>query len=97
MPLFVMIGRDGAGDGSLRQENRPAHLEYWNAKAAENRVTFAGPLLDEPGGKAVGSLIIFEAADLIDAHEMASLDPYARACVFGTVEIKPLKQVLPED
>ena len=49
--LVALIAKDKAGALSVRQENRPAHVEYLKSTGV---VAQAGPLLDDAGGKHCG-------------------------------------------
>ncbi|MDO5529633.1 MAG: YciI family protein [Paracoccus sp. (in: a-proteobacteria)] len=89
MPLFAVICRDRDGALAVRQENRPAHLDYINETGI---VAMAGPLLD--GGAMAGSLIVLDCADLDAAKAWAEADPYGRAGLFDSVEINEWKKVI---
>lgn len=95
MPLFMMTGKDGKGAAPLRKETRPAHLAHWQKVHDAGKLVFAGPLLDEVDGEAIGSQIIFEAEYYADALELANDDPYQIKGVFELLEVYPTKQVLP--
>ena len=95
MPLFTLTGRDRKGSEELRKQNRPDHLAHWQKICDDGKLIFAGPLLDEPGGVAIGSQIIFESEYYADALELANDDPYQANGVFEVLEIFPTKQVLP--
>ena len=94
MPLFALIGRDGARAPELRRQHRPAHLANLRPLAAAGRVRFAGPLLE--GGVPVGSLVVFEAPDLDAARALAASDPYVVHGVFAEHEVRETRDVLPE-
>ena len=48
-----------------------------------------GPWLDEADGGPLGSMLVVEAADIATAQAFAAADPYARAGLFASVEIRP--------
>ena len=81
------IDKPGALDN--RKEHRPAHIEYLTALGA--LVKFAGPYLDEDGETMIGSLIIIEADDRATAEVFVASDPYTKAELFESVEIRPWK------
>ena len=87
--FFAISCIDKPGALSLRMENRPAHIEFLYAKAA--MVKFAGPYLGEDGETMTGSLIILEADDRAAAEAFAAADPYAKAGLFESVDIRPWK------
>jgi hypothetical protein len=82
--MFVaLIAKDKPGALAIRAENRPAHLDYLKST---DFVAQAGPLLDADGGMA-GSLIILDVADMAAAQAWANNDPYAKAGLFGSVDL----------
>ncbi|GJL94755.1 MAG: hypothetical protein DHS20C05_11600 [Hyphococcus sp.] len=93
MPTYILLCRDKADHGALRAETREAHLGY--IKGAANAVLLAGPLLDDDE-KPVGSMLIIEASNLDDAKQFAAGDPYARAGLFQTVDVRPYRIVTGE-
>ncbi len=92
---FVVACIDKPDHGHLRAENRPAHLDYLKAQGA--RVLVAGPTLTADGQAVTGSVIIIEQDSLAEAEAFAAGDPYNRAGLFQSVEIKPWRKVLPAD
>lgn len=90
--LFAVSCTDKADSQSLRLDNRPAHIEFLKANGAAIKV--AGPYVTEDGAAMTGSLLIVEAADLAAARVLAAGDPYARAGLFESVDIRPWKWVI---
>jgi uncharacterized protein len=86
--LFALICNDKPGHLQLRLDNRPDHVTFLDGLNAEQKLAFAGPFLDGDG-KPCGSLVVIEAPDLASAEAIAAKDPYAKAGLFGTVEIRP--------
>lgn len=84
MPLFAMLARDKAGDGSHRQAVRPAHLAHLDSLG--DALVLAGPFQTEEA-KSKGSLVVIEAPDLATARALFDKDPYVREGVFDSVEI----------
>jgi uncharacterized protein len=85
--LYALYCKDKPGEGlALRMQTRPAHLAYLESLGA--KVKCAGGLLDDAGGSPIGSLLIVEAADLDEARALAAGDPYAKAGVFESVEVR---------
>lgn len=76
---------------ALRLENRAAHLAYVGGFGAA--VRFGGPLLDGTGTHMQGSLLICEFASMEDAKAFCANDPYARAGLFDSVSVHPVKEV----
>lgn len=88
--LVALIARDKPGALPIRQENRPAHVEYLKASGA---VSQAGPLLDEKGDMC-GSLVILDVADMAEAEAWVAGDPYGKAGLFDKVELIPWNRVI---
>lgn len=84
--LFAVMTTDKEGGLPIRQETRPAHLDYLSAMG--DRLKFAGPFTDE-NDSPTGSLVVFEAGNLEDAKRIAAEDPYAQAGLFSLTEIRP--------
>jgi uncharacterized protein YciI len=84
--LYVLICTDKPGALPVRKANRPQHLEY--LKSLGDRVVLAGPFTEEDGTMN-GSLVVVEAASLEAARAIAAGDPFAKAGVFASVEVRP--------
>lgn len=87
--LFVIHAIDHVGDGSLRQDNREAHLGFLGASG--DRVKLGGPMLSDDGSRMVGSMLVIEAETLKEAQDWAAGDPYKKADLFASVDIRPWK------
>ena len=90
--LFAVSCTDKANSLDVRLENRPAHIDF--LKAHGDAIRIAGPYVGEDGEGMAGSLLIVEAADLAAAKALAAGDPYARAGLFESVDIRPWKWVI---
>ncbi|TWB51988.1 hypothetical protein FBZ98_105474 [Rhizobium sp. ERR 922] len=90
--LFAFVCKDKPGHLNVRMETRPAHLEHLNKLNAEGTLKMAGPFLDAEG-KPNGSLVIVEAESVEAAKALADADPYTKAGLFESVEIKPFNWV----
>lgn len=87
MALFVLTCIDKPGALQTRLDNREAHLAYVRASAAAK---LGGPFLDDAGGMA-GSMLIIEADDLAAAQAFAKDDPYAKAGLFQSVDVRAFR------
>ncbi len=87
--LFVIHAIDHEGDGSLRLANREAHLAFLGESG--DRVKLGGPMLSEDGSRMVGSMLVIEAESLQEAQDWAAGDPYKKADLFASVDIRPWK------
>lgn len=86
MPLFILNARDKAGALEVRMANRPAHLDW--AKGAADKIRMGGPVFAEDGETFAGSVFVIEMDSLADVHAWAEEDPYTKAGLFESVEIK---------
>lgn len=73
-----------------RLDNRAAHLEHI---ASSGIVEMAGPFLDTDGGMT-GSLVILNVDTLDQAQAWADADPYAKAGLFQSVQVREWKKVI---
>jgi uncharacterized protein YciI len=86
MALFVLTCIDKPGALRLRLANREAHFAYIGGQPGVLRL--GGPFLDESGDMA-GSLMIIEVDDLAAAQAFSAGDPYVKARLFQSVDIRP--------
>ena len=68
MPVYAMIGRDGARGPELRKLYRPAHLEGLEGLEAAGRIRHAGPRLDE--ARAVAARDPYVVEGIFASHEV---------------------------
>ncbi len=92
MALFHVIALDKPDALDLRLENRAAHLEW--AKSAGETVRMAGPLLADDGESFIGSVFLIEAESEEALKAFQAEDPYVKAGLFQTVDIRPFKLVI---
>ncbi|ESW91031.1 MULTISPECIES: YciI-like protein [unclassified Mesorhizobium] len=85
--LFALICKDKPGSLQVRVDTRPVHVAFLERLNADNKLAFAGPFLDAEG-KPNGSLVVVEAPDLAGAQALSAADPYAKAGLFESVEIR---------
>lgn len=90
--LFALICTDKPDSLDLRMEIRPDHVAYLNKLNENGALKLAGPFLDE-NEKPDGSLVVVEAASPEEAHRIAADDPYAKAGLFASVDIRPYNWV----
>ena len=87
MALFVISCVDKPNSLDLRMSAREAHLAYANGGQNLVSVKIGGPYLDANGNMA-GSLLIVEAAGRVAVEEFSKNDPYVKAGLFETVDIR---------
>ncbi len=88
---FVVIGKD-KGDGALRRQERPAHLEY--VADRQGLILYAGPLIER--GRMIGSIFIFDVPDRAALDAYLADDPYFTRPIFETIEIYESRCMVPE-
>jgi uncharacterized protein len=89
--LFVATCLDRPGRLQVRLDTRPSHLDY--LKGLQAKVKIGGALLGADS-QPIGSLLIFEAADADEVRTILDADPYSKAELFASVEIKPWRQAV---
>jgi uncharacterized protein len=85
--LYALICTDKPNSLALRMANRPEHLAY--LQSLGETLVFAGPFTEPDGVTMNGSLAVVETATLEAARKIAAADPFAKAGVFASVEIRP--------
>jgi uncharacterized protein len=85
--LYAMICTDKPNGLAIRMGKRPEHVAY--LKGLGDTLKLAGPFTEADGETMNGSLIVVEASSLQAAKEIAAGDPYAKAGLFASVEIRP--------
>jgi uncharacterized protein YciI len=85
--LYALICTDKPGSLPLRKANRPEHLAY--LKSLGDKLAFAGPFTEADGETMNGSLIVVEAGSLEEARKIGAADPFAKAGIFASVDIRP--------
>ncbi|TPL57460.1 hypothetical protein FJ942_10350 [Mesorhizobium sp. B2-4-2] len=85
--LFALICKDKPGSTQVRIDTRPEHLAFLEGLNSDKKLAFAGPFLDADG-KSNGSLVVVEAPDMAGAQALSAADPYAKAGLFESVEVR---------
>jgi uncharacterized protein YciI len=82
---YVIDTVDKPNSEHLRQEHRPAHLDY--LKSRVSTILAAGAKLSDDGAAMTGSLLIIDTEDRAEAEEFAANDPFSKAGLFASVTI----------
>jgi uncharacterized protein YciI len=87
--LYVVTCIDKPNSLDLRMATREAHLAYAGATKSV-RFVVGGPFLSEDG-TMVGSMIIVDAETRAAVDDFVANDPYGKAGLFQSVEVRPWK------
>ncbi|MCB1883539.1 MAG: YciI family protein [Geminicoccaceae bacterium] len=88
---YILHCLDKPGSLELRKATRERHLDYLKGTAVS--VLLGGAMLG-PDGAPVGSLLVVDAADEAEVERFVEADPYAKAGLFQTVEIRAFNPVV---
>ena len=77
---FVIHCHDKPDGGARRAPLRAAHRDY--SEDHKNVTVARGPLLDDDGVKAIGSVLILDVADKAEAEAFWADEPFNRAGVY---------------
>jgi hypothetical protein len=89
--LYALICTDKPGSIAIRKSNRPDHVAF--LQGLGDALVLAGPFTGEDGETPNGSLVVIDAASRQAAETIAAADPYAKAGLFASVEIRPWRWV----
>ena len=84
--LFAFIALDKPGRLQVRLDTRPDHVAFLDGLG--KTLKLAGPFLDADG-KPNGSMGVIEADDIAAARAILAGDPYAKAGLFASVDVRP--------
>ena len=84
--LYALICTDKPNSLAIRKANRPDHLEY--LQGLGDTLVFAGHFTEPDGVTMNGSLVVIEAPTLEAARRIAAGDPFAKAGLFASVDIR---------
>jgi len=90
--LYVAYCLDKPGHEAVRAENRSAHVDFLKSYAAN--VAMAGPVLSDDGQQMVGSLLILEFENRAELESFLKSDPYAKAGLFASVDVRPWRKTI---
>ncbi len=88
---YAAICIDKENSENLRLENRGDHIAH--LKKVKDNMLLAGPFLTD-AGRMCGSLLVFNGMKLEEIETWLEEDPYAKAGLFASVEVKPFKKVI---
>lgn len=88
--FFVATCIDKPDHLQTRLDARPQHLAYLNGLGG--RLKIAGALLGSDNQTPIGSMLIFDVADEKAALAIVADDPFAKAGLFASVDVKAWRQ-----
>lgn len=88
---YAILALDKPGAGTVRAENRPAHLEHLNRFAA--KLLAGGAVLADDAATPIGSLIVFDSEDRAEVEAFLAADPFTKAGLFAAVSVYPWRKV----
>jgi uncharacterized protein YciI len=89
---YVAICLDKPNSQDLRLTHRAAHLDYLRANSTT--IKSCGPFLSDSGDAMVGSMLIIEAEDRAGVDAVLARDPYRKADLFDSVEVRGWRWVI---
>lgn len=88
--LFVVFATDKPGTGELRAATRERHRQYLRDPHSHAlTVRLGGPTLAEAADAMNGTLLVVEADSIDVVRAFVAADPYVKAGLFASVEIRP--------
>ncbi len=91
MPYFSVYATDKKDHANVRAENRSDHIAWLGDHGHPVKIAMGGPTLDAASEGVVGSLLVVEAETLDQARAFCADDPYAKAGLFDSTEVRPFK------
>lgn len=90
--FFVVLTTDKPDASQVRADNRPAHLDY--LKSFGSKIVAGGATLSDDGEAMTGSFLLIDVADRAAAEDFARNDPFAKAGLFASTEIRRWRKVI---
>jgi len=88
--FYVATCLDKPNALQVRLDARPAHLAYLQSLGP--RLKIAGALLGADERNPIGSMLIFDCADAAEAARLVAEDPFAKAGLFASADVKAWRQ-----
>ena len=89
---FVAICLDKPDSQQVRLANRIAHLDYLRANS--DAIKSCGPFLTDDDSMMIGSMLIIEAKDRAEVDKLLERDPYRKAGLFDSVQVRGWRWVV---
>ncbi len=89
---FIILATDKSNAAQVRQEARPAHLDY--IQKFGKQIIAGGATLSEDGAVMTGSFLLVDMRDRAAVEEYLRDDPYVKAGLFERVEVRRWRKVI---
>ncbi|MEE8503536.1 MAG: YciI family protein [candidate division NC10 bacterium] len=89
---FIILATDKPNSAHIRQEKRPAHLDY--IKPFGMQIVAGGATLTDDGETMTGSFLLVDMPDRTAVEEFLRNDPYGKGGLFETVEVRRWRKVI---
>ncbi len=90
--LYMAICNDGGDKQSLRKAVLQDHLDY--VEMIADKIAVAGPLSESESGEYRISVFVYDVSGQGEAERLLHNDPYYKAGLYDTVEIKEFKPAI---
>ena len=81
---FAILTFDNPNSGDLRNQIRPEHVAYLDAR---RHLMLAGGAMLDPNGAPCGGIILIETEERAVAEDFAANDPFNKAGLFEDVKV----------
>ncbi len=92
--LFVFLLTDRPDAGDLRQRVRPRHKQY--LAAVQERIAFAGPLVQGDGSSMLGSLLVIDFVSREAACAWLADEPFTQAGLYASTTVHAFINLWPQ-
>lgn len=89
---FIIVTTDKSNSTHIRQETRPAHLDY--IQGFGRQIVAGGATLTDDGEAMTGSFFLVDMRDRAAVETFLRNDPYVKAGLFDRVEVRRWRKVL---
>ena len=89
--FYIVLTTDKPNSTEVRASNRPAHLEY--LESFGEKLVAGGATLSDDGESPTGSFLLVDMENRDAVEDFARNDPFAKAGLFETTEIRRWRKV----
>ena len=89
--FFIVLTTDKPDSAHVRAENRPTHIAY--LESFGDKLVAGGATLSDDGEAMTGSFLLIDVEDRAAAEDFARNDPFAKAGLFSSTEIRRWRKV----